>query len=311
MTRTISCKRIFRIVLLTPIILIFGGILAGIANNHLGPETVDEQQVRQAFDQSVDWLVVNQARVLGEGRKNPMLWWFVKKALMLSRDERLERVFISYLEAESRNINQIWLAMLRDRPLQSFRVSDLTSAANFGEIPAYNFLFAYGVSCDENLRDSNLVRHQLEVNYCLRSRLLSPACITHQMLGLKIMQDNFCGEQRKTVEKLGTLGEVVFWQLAADFRMTDIYVQRLMVLYENEQQEKIRQRWLRRFLDAQLKDGSWPSDWEIVPLPGNRYLTIDKTGFHVRQRTGSFHTTAQGILLTAHMISSQNTAARR
>ena len=275
--------------------------ILGLLNNNFGRSDYNSEEVEQAYQRSVQWLLDNEERIFAEGLINPALWWFIRRAALVSDDPRLVRVFRNYLNSQGARLNRLSEAMLMDRRLTDFTLTEMLRGTHLGEIHYYNFLYAYAATCNENIGQSNFVRPQLETNYCLTTKPLSPACITHQMLGFRLMQLSGCGEPRQLEEKIRVTGEIVQRQLTLSPFFSDVYIQRLLMLFETGQQQLSRTRWVARFLDAQRQDGGWPGNWLLVPAGGGRYLSIGHEGVELGHPPSSFHATAQGIFLTAYL----------
>ncbi len=98
------------------------------------------------------------------------------------------------------------------------------------------------------------------------------------------------------------LAGYVYWQLTIDFRLVDVYIQRLLMLYETGNHQNIRSRWIARFLEAQIADGGWVTWLLAMPVGQERVLSISSNGVSAGKLQSNFHSTAQGVLLTTYLM---------
>lgn len=129
-----------------------------------------------------------------------MLWWMVKESAELSRAPVLGKLFLDYkaryLDANSMNV---WAHLF------SPNVSVPLYAAELQELPDYNLFFLYGLSCSGELAQTDIIKQQLAADFCDTHHMLSPACITHQLMGARFMQRRHCGDAVQTSELVRVL----------------------------------------------------------------------------------------------------------
>jgi hypothetical protein len=87
--------------------------------------------------------------------------------------------------------------------------------------------------------------------------------LTHQMLALYLYRRYYpngpvAAEARALLPRLA---ERVAQEAALDFRVTDLYLQRLLCLLLAERPDLVKPRWIERLLDAQHEDGGWTYTW--------------------------------------------------
>jgi len=76
-------------------------------------------------------------------------------------------------------------------------------------------------------------------------------------------------------------------EASIDFRVTDLYLQRISFLLAAGQQNLVKRRWVERALDAQQPDGGWLSSWYgWQPTPYR---------FQFAEESSTSHPTAQGM----------------
>jgi hypothetical protein len=85
------------------------------------------------------------------------------------------------------------------------------------------------------------------------------------------------------------LAERIAQEAALDFRLTDLYLQRIVCLLLAGRTDLVRPRWVERVLAAQQTDGGWKYFW----------YGWDSRIFRFRlgQQPTSAHATAQGLWL--------------
>ena len=98
---------------------------------------------------------------------------------------------------------------------------------------------------------------------------------THQLLALyfyrksKGSTPDLDGLMQKLEERIA--GEAVL-----DFRVTDLYLQRIAFLLAAGRPDLIRPRWVERAFDAQQTDGGWLQDWHGWSRTPYRFSVADK-----------------------------------
>jgi hypothetical protein len=85
----------------------------------------------------------------------------------------------------------------------------------------------------------------------------------------------------------------IAWEAALDFRVTDLYLQRLAFLLAAGRPDLIRPRWLERAFAAQQSDGGWLENWHGWTRTPYRFSFSDE--FPIA------HSTAQGMWI-AYML---------
>src|ERR1022692_2611825 len=79
----------------------------------------------------------------------------------------------------------------------------------------------------------------------------------------------------------------IAWEAALDFRVTDLYLQRIAFLLAAGRPDLIQPRWVDRAFDAQQIDGGWLRDWHCWSRTPYRFYFSDKGP--------TAHATAQGM----------------
>ena len=277
---------VFLVLTLLP--LAFYGWLRFNHNQQTNAPTVEQQA--ESLERAIVWLDSHSEQVLQDN--NPMLWWMVKRSAELSGEPRLKAIYQRYYRRYvSGNYQNVWRGLFM--PDDAIAVS----VRSIEGLPDYNQYFIYGLSCSESIAELPIVQAQLSTDFCSQHHPLSPACVTHQMMGLRFRQDRGCGEAGQIAADLTTLQNNIVSQLSWDVRRVDVFLQRLLMLAESDARDRIKPIWLKHMLAAQLDDGSWGDFHPLLTLVGDKSLGMGSRFFAIRSPAGTLHATAQGIFL--------------
>lgn len=285
--------------LLQVFLTLFLGVLAGSAwlwwdnNRDLAPPA--EQEYRDSLEHAIQWLMAHREALLKD--TNSMLWWMVSESATLGQDARLLSLFAEYkqkrLDPDPRNV---WGGLFDPNHFIRVTMEDLV------HFPDYNQHFIYGLTCSRELEETPAIRRQLEPGFCNQYHPVSPACATHQMMGLRFMQRNRCGDAGGVRQVIAALQDKIVTQLTWDPRVVDVYLQRVLMLVDSGAQARVKQVWLHRVLEAQMEDGGWGGMQPLLPIGGGRYLGFDARVIGIGKPKSNFHATAQGLLLMNHLL---------
>ncbi|UCE75891.1 MAG: hypothetical protein JSU62_08375 [Gammaproteobacteria bacterium] len=228
---------------------------------------------------------------------NEVLWWMIQQAAEHSADARLQRLFGRYEEKRiGKAYGNIWRPLFYPGTWTPVKFEDIAS------FPDYNQHFVYAITCDKELEQVPGIAAQNRVGFC-DPRPLSPACVTHQLMGIRFLQRSECGnpdELQATVEKLQ---QRIHRQLTWDPRVVDVYLQRVLMLAESGDARSIKPIWVQNAMEAQRPDGGWSGIEPLLPLGAERYLAFGSRGFTIiRSPVSDFHATAQGVLLFSILV---------
>lgn len=265
-------------------------------------------EIEQSQLKAINWIKSHESEVLDT--VNPVLWWMLRDSAALSGNTYLASLYAKYYERYlARNPKNVWHHLF-DGDSQVW-----LSVFELDQLPGYNQLFLYGLSCDPSLRKQSQVIELLDAGACRSifspSYLRDPACITHQLMGIRFMHQRRCENSIQTTALIRTLQDKIVVEATWDFRgVVDSYIQKILMLAESGAAERIKPIWVKRVIDAQRSDGGWDDFDEIFPL--NKSLSFGWSGWSARgwmwTRTpqSNFHTTAQGLylmsLLKTHSI---------
>ena len=254
----------------------------------------DRQQMRTTFESAVEWVDANQDRLLKQN--NPALWWMIRESAHLTGDQTLHSLFDRYYQrikrGNSRSYQLLWFRNKGWVPVRYEQISSLDD---------YQQFFAYVLTCDQDLAGEPLIAAQTDAGYC-GSVLFKPSCVTHQMIGLMLLEDRDCGDQDQLAETMAVLQQRVRDQLVWEPRVVDPYIQRVLLLLLTDASDLLKPVWIDRVLRAVREDGGWPSNRVIMELPGPRDLVMTRNFLALNKVKSTFHATAQGLLIMALLM---------
>jgi hypothetical protein len=265
-------------------------------NNRQQPYPTQSQVISQ-LESSLNWLVNNETELLNQA--NPMLWWMLYEAHALTGDPRLQQLLDKYQQRFPRIREGAWAPLFGGQP------RSYLAAYSVQGLPYYNQHIIYGLNCAADIAEEiPLVAQQNEADFCFQAGYIyRPACVTHQMMGIHFLQQN-CGLLQNVEQVSRDLQQSIVTQLTWDFRVVDVYLQRVLMLLVTDGSELLRPVWLQRVLQHQLADGGWAGEVPIVSL-GGRSLVFNSRGIGLgpgrEQMRGNYHATAQGVLILSYL----------
>jgi hypothetical protein len=297
---------------------LISGIGAIISNNNDVAQP-SEHELTESLEASIIWLTDNKEAMLDFD--NPILWYFLHRSSQISGDQRLQSLVDAYYkkyinpEYSSLNMtNSIWKGLFKPE----FKYATLS----FDEILSMNYYsqhFIYAIYCDEELGLLDSIKAQNNAEFCGSLHILNPSCTTHQLMGLRFLQQSRCGNQETLSSTVKKLQSKVLYELTYDPRVLDVYIQRVMMLVESGDYNKVKNIWIQRVLDHQHSDGGWGNFQPLISLNSEPDFFLgfghgkSKTGdpragktfmrvFGFGNPTSTFHATAQGTLLLTLLI---------
>ncbi len=229
---------------------------------------------------SRDWILDLAERPLltpgdetAELLSNPALLHMIADSAGMSGDRRLGLVLPRYLSVAT---NAYWWARLVDPSLRFERPPESYLAT----LPQYNRWFLYAIA-----------PHEISLSEEDRANLLDPekfrwGHLTHQLMALYFYRRSN-GSTADVNRVISRLVKRIALEEAVDFRVTDLYLQRIATLLAVGRPDLVRRRWVERALDAQQPDGGWTFSWygwDPVPLR-----------FSFTAAPSVSHTTVQGM----------------
>lgn len=263
--------------------------------NNKAADWPDQQSLQTSFYKSVQWLSANYPKI--QDQHNPALWWMIKETSDINNNKTLAHIFqiykAEYLDANPTNI---WTPYFRKfyRPL----VPDISA---FDDYSPYQTFFVYALSCNKQLEQEPIIQEQLEADFC-GMHYLSPRCVTRQLMAVRLMQDRYCGDDQQLAELSKALQNTIIDELIYDFRVTDSYLQRVLMLAESRNFAAIKPVWIQRILAAQNDDGGWDDAYPVLSLSDTKVLGWSSAMPGLLSTKSNFHATAQGIWLMALLL---------
>ena len=109
---------------------------------------------------------------------------------------------------------------------------------------------------------------------------------THQLFALYFYRKSQ-GPTPELNRLMQKIEERIAWEAAVDFRVTDLYLQRLAFLLAAGRPDLVRPRWVERAFAAQQIDGGWLESWHGWTRTPYRFSFGDELS--------NAHSTAQGM----------------
>jgi hypothetical protein len=251
-----------------------------------------------ALDRSIAWLDAHEQTIMSS--TNQMLWWMIQQSAQYSAEPRLRELAAMYKQQRSIKAHgNMWRQLFYPNTWNPIRFEDIAS------LPYYNQHFLYAITCDPDLGRIPQISAQNSSAFCNQHRL-SPACVTHQLMGIRFLQESGCGNAEQLRDTVKQLQRRIRRQLTWDPRVVDVYLQRVMMLAESGAAATIKPVWLQRVLDAQQSDGGWGNFQPLIPVGSGRYLGLGHRGFTIQRPASNFHATAQGVLLLSILTATDN-----
>jgi hypothetical protein len=254
----------------------------------------DRTDLTNAYNKSVAWVIENQVELLQVD--NSVLWKFLYESARITKDPELTKLAQTYIK-ERLHPRSPWRYYFD--PYAAITIDPATME----HFPDYNLFILYGLSCSPALEALPLIQRQFSDDFCLWSPIVSP-CTTHQLIGVKFIQERQCDTLVAANELEVALLEDIERQLTIDPRMGDVYIQRAMMLMITGAYDTIKPVWIQRILDQQLADGSWTNFDPLFPVGGDRFFGFSYFFLDIREPKANFHTTAQAIYLMALSVAS-------
>ncbi len=269
--------------------------LAGIYLNNRDTPAPEQADLHQAYERGVAWLINHQHEILTDD--NHMLWWMVMRAGTQQRDARLAALIQAYdTRYWSKNMRSLWRPLFRPYARPPVNIDTLV------HLPDYNLLLLQGINCDDTLGELPVIKAQLQADFCPSQHPLSPACATHQLMGIRMMQTSRCGDTQALEQLSSKLLDDIERQLQLDPRLVDVYIQRALMLTDAPSPRPLKAVWIQRILKAQRPDGGWAGAQPLLALGGDAYLALGAKLPEIGPLESNFHTTAQAVLLMSLLM---------
>lgn len=264
-------------------------VLLGVYNNNAEAEPATRKELQTSLDSAVEWLYDNKQTVTNI--HNSALWWMIREASLITDNEELKQFYLDYkranLDIRPRNV---WSPYFYDD--YTPKIDHITDLYPLRE---YQLFFIYSLSCSPNMSEEPVILKQFEADYC-SNHFLHPRCVTHQQMGVRFLNKKGCGDHRELAD---SLLDIIEQEITWDFRTTDSYLQRALMLADGNR--PLKPIWVKKILDAQMDDGGWPDFYPFIEL-GSLHLGTSSTRPTKGPRDSDFHATAQAIWLITMLI---------
>ena len=179
---------------------------------------------------------------------NPALAHMLVDCATTSGDSRLQGLATAFIEAH-RAYPFTWAKMV-DPSIATHPVGEREAS----ELAEYQRWVLHGISP---------VEYPLSANE--RADMFSPTKngtgrATHQLFSLYVYR-KFNGNNPALEHVMNQLGDRIASEAALDFRVTDLYLQRVSFLLAAGRTDLVKPRWVERALAAQQGDGGWHYTW--------------------------------------------------
>ena len=280
-----------------PVVIVFGVYGYLFYENNRSVASVSHERIAQSYESSVTWLLNHRDDIQRDA--NPMLWWMLGESARISGDPRVRQLYDEFRQNYDRYASDsIWQTFFH---AEKFRGASFPAQA-YNSFVEYQQYFLYGLTCSVQLAQEPLIIAQNDPQFCWHgSRIIRPACVTHQLMGYRMAQRNQCVIEHLDAH-IAVLQNTIEKQLRYDPRVVDVYVQRVLMLVDSGAVERVKPRWLQRVLDAQQSDGGWSDMQPLTPVGGGRYFGFGANGVTAAVPISNFHATAQGVLLTSLLL---------
>ena len=264
-------------------------VCLGIYNNNIDVEQPTKNEISIALNDAVKWLEVNEHVIVKD--HNPALWWILKEAYLVMNNKHLEKIYLNYkhtfLDSAPRNV---WSPYFYDnyKPV----IEDIFELYPMHE---YQLLFVYSLSCSANIKDESIIQKQLKSDFC-SNHFLHTRCVTHQLMAVRRLNKSQCGSYELLSDEL--LG-IIRQEIIYDYRVTDSYIQRALMLAESNR--PLKPIWISKILAAQKDDGGWADFYPLMKLGS---LQIGSASISIKKgpKKSDFHITAQAIWLLSLLL---------
>ncbi len=195
----------------------------------------------------------------------------------LSSEPRIKAIAASFVEVWRAGRPSVWGKMVDPTmPVSPLSERDLLS------IEEYQRWIAHGVAPHEVALSSADLEHMFSASENHTGKA------THQLFALYFYQKSQ-GPSPDLDRLMHVIEERIAWEAALDFRVTDLYLQRIAFLLASGRPDLVRPRWVERALLAQQAGGGWLEEWHGWSATPYR--------FRFRDRLPTAHATAQGMWL--------------
>jgi hypothetical protein len=287
MARGAFVTQLLRIVAAVAILLalVFGTALV---NNNISVGRPSRREflgnLDRTLDRSTDWVLRQFQQSAGrptvQGRSlitNSATAHMMVDCGSISREPRMKAIGSSFVDAWKSAVD-VWGKEV-DPAMPAKAMSD----REFQTLEEYQRWHLYGAAPD----DVSLSSQELHDMFSADKYRTGQA--THQLFALYLYRKSK-GSTPELDHVMQTVEERIAGEAAVDFRVTDLYLQRIAFLLAAGRTDLIRRRWVERAFAAQQMDGGWLANWHGWSRTPYRFSFGDDST--------TAHATAQGIWIS-------------
>jgi hypothetical protein len=245
-----------------------------VAANNISLRPVPREQLRSQLDRAIErgtvWVAAHADGMVNA--PNSALFHMLADMDARAPNPRLRRVTDRFMSTRG---DSLWRRMVD--PLAATSIPELATLDQFQDYQRW-LLFAMAPS-------------QVALSDEDRRQMFAPdahhwGSLTHQLFAVYIYR-RAQGASPETDALISHLCERIAVEASWDFRVTDLYLQRVAFLLAAGRPDLVRRRWVERVLAWQQDDGGWASRWYGWG-PGLAQFTW-------RRQESNAHTTVQGL----------------
>lgn len=272
-----------------PVAIIFSAAYFNLVRkNNIEAPSPSKQEIQLALNKSIEWVLTNQNELVKIN--NPALWWFLDESAILNSNSDLANLVSKYRNTILEK-NSLWNGYWRN--VKSF----IYIPGSLDHMEKYQKFFAYALTCNTELGDEQEIQNQFDSSFCGWSPYYS-SCTTHQLMSIRLLQINGCGNQQKNQILSDELSNKIYEQMIWDPRVGDVYIQRVLMLVESGNRAKVKPIWIKHILAEQRDGGGWASFYRLFNITDNTEFGYGYKFPEVRSSVDvNFHSTAQAIYL--------------
>lgn len=206
-----------------------------------------QAELDEALASGMQWVERDQVYLSGSGA-NEALIYMIRHMHERHPNATFEEMLANYRRTH-RHSSQIYRRMID--PAAKIEGVDLEMIRRNSD---YQRWIAYGLDPDEAPLTPEDEQSMLDPGDHHRGSL------THQIFALMHVREHGLTEHQLD-ELIDTLCERIAFEACLDFRVTDLYLQRVAFLLAAERPDLVKRRWIERILAAQQPDGGFLNSW--------------------------------------------------
>jgi len=203
---------------------------------------------------------------------NSALFHMLSDMAQISGNDLLTRLSAAYLQQDD---DSLWR-----RLSDPDRAADAPSPEGLRRLQDYQQWILYAID------PARVALPRQEVERMFDPEMHVSGSLTHQLFAVKVYRD-FQGSTDQLDALIDHLCERIAREAFVDFRVADIYLQRVAFLLAAGRPDLVRRPWVERILANQRDDGGWTYPWHHWG-PG-------LLRFHIHTASPTAHPTIQGL----------------